>query len=331
MGLGLHLIIVELTHACNLRCKHCYLSNFSSTSIAKDDFINIIVQSKDLGAWAYAFTGGEPLLLGERLFEYANLVVKLNPKAKIYLETNGTLLHLYPPKAFEVFNNVQVSLEEPKDINDFIRGKAFSKVLNNVFRLKAYGIEVIINITVNKININTLREFIEALLKEGLKVGIQFLTPTRPELKRLALSRREFARALKVAIKLGVKIDDPRRILFDKHLCEQALAKIRKKKGIVGGCTAGIATLAIDPSLNVYPCSRLRIKIGNLRKQTLDKIWLENDLLWLLRKRELKGKCGKCIFKYACGGCRGDAYAIYGDVLAEDPFCPYVLVEKGIC
>jgi len=32
----------------------------------------------------------------------------------------------------------------------------------------------------------------------------------------------------------------------------------------------------------------------------------------------LKGKCAKCDYLYACGGCRAYAYAETGDILAED-------------
>ena len=35
----------------------------------------------------------------------------------------------------------------------------------------------------------------------------------------------------------------------------------------------------------------------------------------------LKGKCGECEYREACGGCRGRAYAYSGDYLAEDPVC----------
>jgi len=35
----------------------------------------------------------------------------------------------------------------------------------------------------------------------------------------------------------------------------------------------------------------------------------------------LKGKCAKCDYLYACGGCRAYAYAETGDILAEDSGC----------
>ncbi len=35
------------------------------------------------------------------------------------------------------------------------------------------------------------------------------------------------------------------------------------------------------------------------------------------------GKCHACQYRKVCGGCRARADAVYGDVLGDDPICPY--------
>lgn len=37
----------------------------------------------------------------------------------------------------------------------------------------------------------------------------------------------------------------------------------------------------------------------------------------------LEGKCGRCEYRTVCGGSRSRAYAVYGDMMAEDNLCPY--------
>ena len=37
----------------------------------------------------------------------------------------------------------------------------------------------------------------------------------------------------------------------------------------------------------------------------------------------LKGKCGECEFREICGGSRARAYAMTGDMFAEEPGCVY--------
>ncbi len=155
----------------------------------------------------------------------------------------------------------------------------------------------------------------------GFDVVIQFYTPTIE--KQYMLTQEAFIQILQEAHLKGVKIDDPRRILVNQKLRDYLLKKATEKHGISGGCTAGIAALTIDPKLNVYPCARLRVNIGNLHNTSLKDIWLgDNIILKKLRERRLKGKCNKCRYKLICGGCRADAYAVHGDIFAEDPLCP---------
>jgi len=37
----------------------------------------------------------------------------------------------------------------------------------------------------------------------------------------------------------------------------------------------------------------------------------------------LVGRCGRCEFRSVCGGSRARAYAVTGDVYAEEPACAY--------
>ncbi len=75
---------------------------------------------------------------------------------------------------------------------------------------------------------------------------------------------------------------------------------------------------------DVYPSGYLPLKAGNVLETPLKQIYQESKLFLSLRsKDELKGRCGKCEFRWVCGGSRSRAYAMSGDVLAEEPFCIY--------
>ena len=87
-------------------------------------------------------------------------------------------------------------------------------------------------------------------------------------------------------------------------------------------CSIGIDSLTILSDGTVLPCRRLPIPIGNLKNDSIFKIWYTSDLLWKIRnKNNLKGKCNKCDLIPRCSGCRAIAYAVTGDYLAEDPQC----------
>ena len=68
----------------------------------------------------------------------------------------------------------------------------------------------------------------------------------------------------------------------------------------------------------------MEIEAGNLRSQELQDIWSSSEILIPLRDRDrLKGKCGRCEYRYVCGGDRRRTHALTGDPMAEDPLCWY--------
>jgi radical SAM protein, BA_1875 family len=75
---------------------------------------------------------------------------------------------------------------------------------------------------------------------------------------------------------------------------------------------------------DVFPSGYLPIKAGNIRQSSLIEIYQSSPLFQSLRdKSQLKGRCGRCEFNTVCGGSRSRAFAMTGDVLAEEPFCVY--------
>jgi len=75
---------------------------------------------------------------------------------------------------------------------------------------------------------------------------------------------------------------------------------------------------------DVYPSGFLPLKAGNVKLQALGDIYKSSPLFTSLRdNNNLKGKCGRCEFRDLCGGSRARAWAMTGDVFAEDPLCTY--------
>jgi AdoMet-dependent heme synthase len=72
----------------------------------------------------------------------------------------------------------------------------------------------------------------------------------------------------------------------------------------------------------IFPSGFLPVSAGNVRKQSLTEIYRHSPLFVSLRdSTNLKGKCGICEFREVCGGSRARAYALTGDVFAEEPCC----------
>ena len=48
------------------------------------------------------------------------------------------------------------------------------------------------------------------------------------------------------------------------------------------------------------------------------------DALAILRDMDnLEGKCGRCEFRWACGGSRARAFGMLGNAMGSDPLCAY--------
>jgi radical SAM protein len=74
----------------------------------------------------------------------------------------------------------------------------------------------------------------------------------------------------------------------------------------------------------VFPSGFLPIEGGDLHHDTLAHIYQESPIFVKLRDTgQLHGKCGACEFRNICGGSRARAYAVTGDVMAEEPCCVY--------
>ena len=91
-----------------------------------------------------------------------------------------------------------------------------------------------------------------------------------------------------------------------------------------GGCSVGLTYAGLTASGDLTPCVPAPIILGNLLQQSLEDIWVHNELLNYVRNRgAMKGSCKICAYSSICGGCRYTAYAINGDWLGTDASCPF--------
>jgi len=99
---------------------------------------------------------------------------------------------------------------------------------------------------------------------------------------------------------------------------------VRKLATGFGGCSVGLTYAGLTASGDLLPCVPAPIKLGNLLEQSLEEIWVHNELLNHIRNRKaLKGSCKLCAYSALCGGCRYTAYVTHGDWLGPDASCPF--------
>lgn len=96
------------------------------------------------------------------------------------------------------------------------------------------------------------------------------------------------------------------------------------------GCWCG-TWLAMSAEGDVAPCAILLdvLNAGNVRDTPVRDIVANTEVFRrILDRSQLGGKCGRCRYKFTCGGCRAMALFASGDYMGEDPQCFFEPVDE---
>jgi uncharacterized protein len=132
-------VVVKIASRCNINCTYCYMYNLGDSSyknqpkfITKqttESFVNRMLKhtkKHEIDMLGIIIHGGEPLLMSKKFFiDFVTAFEKLvqnNVKVQFSLQTNGLLIDDEWCKIFQKYEiGVGVSLDGPKEINDFYR------------------------------------------------------------------------------------------------------------------------------------------------------------------------------------------------------------------
>jgi len=348
------LVVWDFTHKCNLSCKHCYSNSgaIREPELTTEEAKAVVDQLADVGVTALAFSGGEPLTRKD-FFEVARHAADRG--LYVSVATNGTLLTKEMVRRLKEakVNYLDVSIDgATAETHDAFRGVpgAFDKAVAGLRNCVDADLCVCIASTATKAN---LEEF-PAIVTLAEDVGAERFTyfnfiPTgrgkahfdqdlspeeREKLMRYLLNR--MSSGCKTTIlttapqlaRVGLQCQGPGGTgEVTMSMAHMQTVKVTKKAvplaDFIGGCGAGRLYCSISPQGDVHPCVFLPVNIGNLKTEKFQEIWTNAPLLKVLRNRgNLKGACGKCEFKFVCGGCRARSAAYHnGDILDSDPGC----------
>jgi len=349
----LHLVAWEITRSCNLYCAHCRGSSAStsySDELTTDECFRLVDQILEVGKPIIILTGGEPLVRPDVL-QVAKYAVSKG--LRVVMGTNGTLItEEMASKLKEVpVSRLGISLDFPvAGLQDDFRGQtgAFASAMAGIANARKAGIEVQINSTISKLNVNYLEELLDLTLKIGAVAFHPFmLVPTGrgKGLESVELPPDQYERTLHwiydKQMELGDRMffkptDVPHYLRVIKQRQEQedegnnfkATHSHNPANAITRGCLAGIGFCFVSYQGKVKGCGYLDVEAGDIRKESFSDVWDNSPLFSKLRDlSNLKGKCGVCEYKKICGGCRARAYEATGDCLEAEPYCIYQPVK----
>ncbi len=351
-----NIIIWNFTNRCNLTCRHCYsYADPNSKDFLTTKFIvDSIKDLKSAGVRFVIFSGGEPLIRKD-IFDIAD---KMREEGIItYLSTNGLYINeKNVDKIIEKFNYIGISIDGIEDIHDDFRGLkgAYKKSIASIELIQAHGGNAGIRFTMTKETQDSFYDIFR--LAEELKVdklylshlvysgrGLENLKMDISKEKRIEFVNFIIDKALKYQ-KEGKKMDIVTGnmemdaiILLEKfskeypHLKDEMIKRLKNW----GGNSAGKRLGNINSIAEVKPDPFFPFVVGDMNKKSFNEIWLDdkNDILNKLRvtPRKISGKCRDCKVIDICnGGSRSRAYAISGDLWAEDPSCYLSDEQRGL-
>lgn len=323
---------INVTHACNLHCLHCFRSAGEALRNEMDtqEIYNIIDQFVMLKGYEIVISGGEPLLRKDiiSILNYA----KERGVSRIQLLTNGTLITADIAKAIKKLEPLylQVSIDgATKETHDKIRGQGcFERVIDGVRRLKDAGFSHILvaAMTIMKPNLHEIEDFVS--LAEDL--GIQMVHfPVFQTFGRgfnnqelLKLSPDDMRKAVQCLSASWRKHRDRIAFSLSPEIFKRFISVNKKDY-----CGAGIGLWSIEPDGRVTACSGLtdlQFTAGNIREQSLEEIIYKSFVTKKFRSLSIKHnqKCASCELRFLCGGgCHINNLIRYGSLASIPTNC----------
>jgi len=340
---------IHVTRRCQNNCLHCYFRELNSLELdmplskllALLD--NIRLRADALGTIPRVdFTGGDPLLYPNiveavRYCQSLNIQYgfKCNPESIISADDAiSTILHNS--------SGVSLSLDGLPSVHDFFRGKgSFDRTLQAIEIIKSGGIQLRVNTTISRKNINNLIPLVDFLV--GEKIVIDDYTWARywslenskqiinaVELQQIFKEMTSYMQELFCMRSFYYHTEDGRTLPqimfgFKEHqwypflvvngYIDYDIQKMVSSFHNCINCTATKHFYIIDPDLSIYKCRKLpetKIDFANFGS-TIACVYYGNTEL----------ECIKCRHYNGCGGCSAIAKCFTGNINDCEPNCPY--------
>lgn len=284
-------------------------------------------------AVTFTFHGGEPLLAGPGFYKKALPMLANGLKGRNIAFAMQTNLWLMTPEIAKVLADYHIpvgsSLDGPKAINDFQRGKGYyEKTLKGAQIARDNGLDVKFICTFTAESIKSKEKIFRYFLENG---GVLKLHPALPSLRtnapgQWALDPEEYGELLVYLLDKYLANWGKVEVMNIDHLCKGVFVR----HGVV--CTFVDCmgdTFAIGPDGSIYPCYRFvgmpDYVMGNVRDHPTQEDLMDSKpgKLMMKYKAYVDKNCKACDhIRYCRGGCPYNAIAPYeGRIKGVDPHC----------
>ncbi|WP_303295497.1 radical SAM/SPASM domain-containing protein [Methanobrevibacter woesei] len=347
-------IVWNITKSCNFKCIHCYenAGKKADDELTTDEIIDGIDKLSRLGVASIAFSGGEPTT-------HPGIIDLIKHASEdgmyVSMATNGfKTAKIERAKEFADagLEFVQISLDGLNpETHDKFRGvpNSWNRAVQSIKNFLELGVFVEVSTTVTQENYDEIPRMIDFMRELGVEwfMLYNFIpTGSGSEVRELDLTPKQRNEILKLIYEengkgdmqilstapqfadVAVSMENDSNLVpthfFNPEYTNPAMKELAD---FVGGCGAGRFYMSVEPNGDMFPCVFFPhddiLKLGNIKDDDLEDIWVNSELLLQLRDKDLLAShCGVCESRYICGGCRARAYTYNdGDYLGPDPGC----------
>jgi radical SAM protein len=335
----------ETTLACDLACKHCRADAnplADPLELTTGEARRLLEDVREMGSMLI-FTGGDPMKRAD-LWDLLEHGRSIGLSWGITPSTTPSLRREHVARFRDLgVAAMGISVDGPTpEVHDGFRGVdgAFEYSMSALGWAREHQIPVQVNTTVTRETLPHLPALFRLLCERAsppvrrwslfllvpVGRGVSLGIPSAEEVESLFGWVYEVSRDAPFHVST-VEAPHYRRFWIQRKLAEgMDLAEIERLGRSMGlGVRDGNGVIFVSHRGEVYPAGFLPYPLlGSVRERRLSDIYRSSPALRALRDMDrLTGRCGRCEFRWACGGSRARAYAMEGDPMGTDPFCAY--------
>lgn len=319
----------EITRKCDFNCKMCYVHSADTSSdieLSADEWLKIARDARGGGLLFLLLTGGEPFLRSDFPYLYKSLakmgfVIDINSNASVISDEILDLFREYPPGRV----NVTLYGSDEDAYKSLCGVEMFRSVIGNIKRLLAIGVDVILNYSINKYNIDDIDKVLD--LGDRLDLTVRptaYMFPStrskgdigeneaRLDPKATASAevycrkRRATAEQLKASAERYKYLEenDPYKD------CEPSEGAVR--------CRAGRSSFWVNFDGTMSPCGMLTEPVISLKEHSFKECW--DYIREKTAEIRLPSECSVCRYKDICHACAAKCYTETGAFNKVPPF-----------
>ena len=333
------LLIWEITRSCELACRHCRASaenRRDPRELSTEQGYRLIDDVAKMGTPLIIFTGGDPLQRDDledliRHAKAAGLRVGTIPATTPRL-TRERLASLQAAGVDQIAFSIDGATEAEHD--DFRRVPgSFKLAMQGAAWARELGLPLQANTVFGSWNIHRFQSlatlvaslggvFWEVFLLVPTGRGAELQGCSADQVEELFRQIHAFSRNAPFIIKI-TEGQHYRRYVA-QHRSDAAPGG-KPEFVSMKAVHAGNGFCFVDHTGEINPSGFLPLPCGNVRDVSVIDTYRNHPVFLKLKDASLlEGKCGACEYRGICGGgSRARAYAVTGQLFAEDPACAY--------